>query len=125
MSANILSDLRILVLEDDLLIAMHVESLCRDHGAAEVIVKHSLDEVEGSEAELADFDVAIVDVMLSGVSALPFAQRLTKSRRPFVLASGYVEVEDMKREFPGTPVVGKPYTGNDLVGAVASVAGRH
>jgi CheY-like chemotaxis protein len=121
--ADVLSDLRILLLEDDFLIAMHVESLCRDHGAADVVVKHSLDEVD--EKVVADFDVAIIDVMLSGVSALPFAERLAKTRAPFVLASAYVDVEEVAKDFPGVPVIGKPFAGDDLVEAVATAAGRH
>jgi CheY-like chemotaxis protein len=122
LSADVLSDLRILLLEDDFLIAMHVESLCRDHGAAEVVVKHGLDEIDDEAAT--DFDVVIIDVMLSGVSALPFAEGLAKSRRPFVLASGYIEVEEVAKDFPGVPVIGKPFAGNDLVEAVATAAGR-
>jgi CheY-like chemotaxis protein len=120
--ADVLSDLRILLLEDDFLIAMHVESLCRDHGAAEVIVRHSLDEVD--EKAATDFDVAIIDVMLSGVSAMPFAKQLAKNRRPFVLASAYVEGDEVAKDFPGVPVIGKPFAGNDLIEAVATAAGR-
>jgi CheY-like chemotaxis protein len=120
--ADVLSGLRILLLEDDFLIAMHIESLCRDYGAAEVVVRHSLNEVD--ESAVADFDVAIIDVMLSGVSALPFAERLAKSRRPFVLASAYIEVEEVAKDFPGVPVIGKPFAGDDLVDAVATAAGR-
>ncbi|MDW6021693.1 response regulator [Mesorhizobium sp. BAC0120] len=122
MSADALRDLRILLLEDDFLIAMHVESLCRDYGAAEVVVRHGLDEVD--EKMVADFDVAIIDVLLSGVSALPLAEQLAKSGRPFVLASAYVEVEEVKKDFPGVPVIGKPFAGDDLVAAVATAAGR-
>jgi CheY-like chemotaxis protein len=122
LSVDVLSNLRILLLEDDFLIAMHVESLCRDHGAAEVVVRHGLDELD--EKAVKHFDVAIIDVMLSGVSALPFAERLAKSRRPFVLASAYVEVEEVMKDFPGVPVIGKPFAGNDLIEAVARAAGR-
>lgn len=123
LSANILSDLRILLLEDEFLIAMDVEMLCRDHGAAEVVIKQSLDGLEDDNS-LADFDVAIIDLMLSGVSTLPFAQRLARSGRPFVFASGHVELDEVLKDFPDVPVIGKPYTGADLIEAVASVAGR-
>jgi CheY-like chemotaxis protein len=123
LSANILSGLRILLLEDEFLIAMDVELLCREHGAADVIVKQSLEGLEDDEA-LAGFDVAIIDLMLSGVSTLPFASRLARRGRPFVFASGYVDIGELSKDFPGVPVVGKPYTGADLIGAVAAVTRR-
>ena len=123
LSPNVLAGLRVLVLEDEFLIAMDVEMLCRDHGAADVIIKRSLDEFDGSD-NFADFDVAIIDLMLSNVSTLPFAKRLAKAGRPFIFASGYVEVDEVLEAFPGVPVIGKPYMGTDLVNAVASVVGR-
>jgi CheY-like chemotaxis protein len=121
--ANLLSGLRILLLEDEYLIAMDVELLCRDNGAAEVTVKRSLDELAEID-ELADFDVAIIDLMLSGKSTLPFAERLARIGRPFVFASGYVEVGEVHKRFPHVPVIGKPYAGADLINAVASIVGR-
>ena len=109
------------MLEDEFLIAMDVEMLCRDHGAADVIIKRNLDEFDGSD-NFADFDVAIIDLMLSNVSTLPFAKRLAKAGRPFIFASGYVEVDEVLKAFPGVPVIGKPYAGTDLVNAVAQRA---
>ncbi|TIX32026.1 MAG: response regulator, partial [Mesorhizobium sp.] len=38
----LLDGLRILVLEDEFLIAMDVEQLCRDHGAAEVTIAREI-----------------------------------------------------------------------------------
>jgi CheY-like chemotaxis protein len=116
-----LAGLRILLLEDEYLIAMDVDLLCRDHGAAEVIVKRSVDELEGP---LGDFDVAIVDLMLGSHSTVPFAERLRDAGRAFVFASGYAGNDELQDAFPGVRVVGKPYAGNDLVGAVAAAAGR-
>jgi CheY-like chemotaxis protein len=88
---SVLSGLRILLLEDETLIAM---------------------------------DVAIIDLVLSGASTLPFAERLKQMGRPFVFASGYVDRNSALGDFPGVPVVGKPYSGADLVEAVAAAVGR-
>ena len=41
--AGTLEGLRVLVLEDEYLIAMDMEQICRDHGAAEVIIRGDLD----------------------------------------------------------------------------------
>ena len=119
---DVLSGLRILILEDDSLIAMDVEQLCLDHGASDVIVKHDLTGLE-PETTLGDFDVAIIDLMLSGVSAAPFAERLRDRKRPFVFTTGLAGME-IARAFPGVRTIGKPYSGAELVQAVAAAAGR-
>jgi DNA-binding response OmpR family regulator len=119
--SNPLAGLRVLLLEDEYLIAMDVELLCRDHGAADVIVKRSVEELEGP---LGEFDVAIVDLMLGGHSTVPFAGRLRDTGKAFVFASGYAGNDELKDAFPGIPVVGKPYAGTDLIEAVAAAAGR-
>jgi len=120
---DILSGLRILILEDESLIALDVEQLCRDHGASEISIESDLGGL-GSESALDGFDVAIVDLMLSGVSALPFAERLRDRNRPFVFTSGFGDMNRLRDAFPGVPAVGKPYSGSDLIEAVAAVAGR-
>lgn len=115
-----LEGLRILVLEDEFLIAMDVEQLCRDHGAVNVAVARSLEEIgDGS-----DFDAAIIDMLLDGVSTLDFAARLKEAGTPFVFASGYTDNAEVAKRFPGVTMVGKPYSGNDLIEAVATACGR-
>ena len=116
----ILDDLRILVLEDEFLIALDVEQLCLDHGAGSVAVARSLEEIQDEF----DFDAAIVDVMLGGVSTFDFADRLMKAGKPFVFASGYTENAELATRFPGVMLIGKPYSGSDLVEAVAAACGR-
>jgi DNA-binding response OmpR family regulator len=119
---DILSGLRILILEDESLIAMDVEQLCRDHGASDIIVKRDLNGLE-SDSALDSFDVAIIDVMLSGTSAVPFAERLRDLNRPFLFTTGLADAE-VTRAFPGIQAIGKPYAGAELVQAIAVAAGR-
>ncbi len=119
----LLSGLRLLIVEDEFLIAMDVEQLCREHGAAETIVA-------GTAAELAElsaddgFDAAILDVMIEGHSTLDVARSLAERGIPFVFATGYSDRSDVFSAFPGVRVVGKPYAGEELVEAVAAVARR-
>lgn len=115
-----LADLRILILEDEFLIAMDVEQLCRDHGAADVFISRSVIEAETLEG----FDAAIIDLMLGGVSTIGFASRLQERGVPFVFASGYTDVEEITEKFPEVTFVGKPYAGDDLIGAVAAAKER-
>ncbi len=121
--SNLLAGMRILVLEDEVLIAMDVEQLCRDSGAANVVVARSLAEIDLDRAA-SEFDAAIVDVMLDGTSTLAFARHIQERNVPFVFASGYTDLDEIFSAFPGVSVVGKPYSGSDLVEAVAAAARR-
>lgn len=119
----LLDGLHILVLEDEFLIAMDVEQLCRDHGAADVTIARELGEIDGP-ALSSRFDAAVVDLMLGGVSTLDFAARLRSAGVPFVFASGYSDSDEVKGSFPGVRLVTKPYSGDDLIEAVALACGR-
>jgi CheY-like chemotaxis protein len=121
--SDLLAGLKILVLEDEFLIAMDVEQLCRDHGAEDVEIMRSLDGRLAAGADVA-FDAAIVDLMLGGVSTLDFAARLRDRNLPFVFASGYSDFEEISRAFPGVALIGKPYSGDELVTALARACGR-
>ena len=101
---------------------MDVEQLCRDNGAAEVTTAQDLDEIASDG--LAAFDVAIVDLSLGGRSTLGLAGLMRDRGIPFVFASGYSGREDVAAGFPEVPLVAKPYSGADLVEAVAAVSGR-
>ncbi|WP_352588350.1 response regulator [Mesorhizobium sp. M0028] len=118
-----LDGLRILILEDEFLIAMDIEQLCRDYGALDVVIARDLNEIEQQDVA-AQFDVAIVDLMLSGVSTLQFASRLREAGIPFVFASGQSDMDEIKKSFPGVRLVTKPYSGDDLVEAVAAACRR-
>lgn len=118
--SGILEGLKVLVLEDELLIAMDVEQLCLDHGASAVTVARTLSEVPGED----EFDTAVVDVLLDEVSTLDFAEGLRGGGKPFIFASGYTDNVEVARRFPGIALVGKPYSGKDLIQAVAAACGR-
>jgi CheY-like chemotaxis protein len=119
----LLAGLRILILEDEYLIAMDVEQLCRDHGAGDVVIAADLSDLADEEVG-ASFDAAIIDLLLNGNSTLEFASRLRDKQVPFVFASGYSEPAEIQDSFPGVMLVGKPYSGADLIEALAIACGR-
>jgi DNA-binding response OmpR family regulator len=119
-----LTGLRVLVLEDEYLIAMDVEQLCRDSGADDVAIMRGLDEFGDAAIESPSFDVAIVDLMLGGASTLDFARWMHEREMPFVFASGYSDLEEITQQFPGVAVVAKPYAGDDLINAVAAAVAK-
>lgn len=117
--SSLLDGLRILLLEDELLIAMDVEQLCIDYGASEVTTIRSLDDLD-QPSIAGRYDAAIVDLMLGGVPTLDFAQRLRDCGVPFVFATGHSQTDEIRSAFPGVTLVEKPYAGADLVEAVAA-----
>jgi DNA-binding response OmpR family regulator len=118
---ELLEGLKILVLEDEFLIAMDVEQLCRDHGASDVEIRATLEEKLDDDAT---FDAAIIDVMLGGNSTLDFARRLRERDVPFIFSTGFADNQDIARLFPGVAVVGKPFSGETLISAVAAACRR-
>lgn len=119
MNALSLAGLRILILEDEFLIAMDLEQMCRDHGAVDVLISRTLDGVDDLAED--SFDAAIVDMKLGVTSTLDFARELFDAGIPFVFATGYADARETSAHFPGVPVITKPYLGSDLVDALAAV----
>ncbi|CAM5608209.1 hypothetical protein ATER59S_05624 [Aquamicrobium terrae] len=118
----LLDDLRILLLEDEPLIAIDVEQLCTDHGARSVTIVQHLAQIDAGEVRNL-FDAAIIDLMLGGQSTLGFAQRLLEQDLPFIIASGR-SAQEMEALLPGIAIVEKPYSGMDLVEALAAACAR-
>lgn len=120
-----LAGMTILVLEDEYLIAMDVEQLCRDHGASDVVILRSLEELAARSGVTEEVHVAVLDVMLGGNSTMEFAQRLQGKGVPFVFATGYSDNESFFKPFPGVNVVAKPYGGAVLIEAIADAIDKN
>jgi DNA-binding NtrC family response regulator len=121
--AEKLDGLRVLVLEDEFLIAMDVEQICRDYGASDVIIARTIEEAEAA-LDSAAFDAAIFDLILNQQSTLGLAARLNEKAVPFIFASGYDGFGESSNPFPDVKLVGKPYSDVEIVGALAAACGR-
>lgn len=119
-----LEGMRVLVMEDEFLIAMDVEQLCRDHGATEVVIARNLDELGPDPFAGGPFHAAILDVMLAGHSTIGFAGQLRERRIPFVFATAYTEGGELSDAMPDVEIVPKPYGGPMLISALARAIGR-
>jgi DNA-binding response OmpR family regulator len=96
---------RILVVEDDPIVAMVVEDTLRDLGM-EVIVDLTLVNAL-SEIETSEFDAALIDVGLRGESAYPVMVALQERRVPFAVMSGG-DLTTLAAEFPRVRMMPKP-----------------
>lgn len=98
---------RILIVEDEMLVAMLIEDTLSDLGH-EVVGPAMRLETALAAADSDDFDFAILDINLAGKQSFPVADRLTERGIPFAFASGYgaAGLIDPYRE---KPVLQKPF----------------
>jgi light-regulated signal transduction histidine kinase (bacteriophytochrome)/CheY-like chemotaxis protein len=110
---------RVLLVEDQFLIALDVESMLLAAGAAQVETCATLAE---AFARLAGFrpDIAVLDVQLGAETSEPLARRLGEMGVPFAFASGFSEL-DMPAELQQVPLVRKPYGSSDLVAVLTGL----
>src|SRR4051812_44345412 len=104
---------RVLVVEDDALIALDIANQLRDAGL-EIVgpatsVAKALKLVAGTGC-----DIALLDVNLGSENAGPVALELRARGTPFVVLSGYSS-EQHPSEFHGAPLLSKPIRPTDLV----------
>lgn len=113
--------LTVLVLEDEYLIAMEIEQICKEAGAADVRLAGSLDEAVMLSGTT-EPDVVVIDLNLRGESTLDFARSLREQAVPFLFATGMADLSGIKAEFSAVTVVKKPYDSSTLVNAIAATA---
>lgn len=106
------SGLRILVVEDEMMIALLLEDMLAALGHTVVGPVSRVDkalEMAASEA----LDVAILDVNLNGKEVYPVAETLAARGIPFIFATGY-DGEGMPMRFRDRPRLSKPFRRNTL-----------
>lgn len=114
-----LAGLRILVVEDDMLIAIYIEEVLKGLGCVVVGPVGKLD----AAMRIADdegLDAAILDVNIRGGHVFPVAERLRARRIPFALASGYGDWA-LPEAFQNQPRLTKPFTEQELEAQVLSL----
>lgn len=110
---------RILVVEDEALIAMLVEDALLEAGA------HVLGPAATVEEAMTLFDserpeAAVLDINLAGQASIPVADRLVAHAIPFVVATGY-GAAGLPERHRNVPVLAKPYDPRDLIAALEQV----
>jgi len=108
---------RVLVVEDEMMIAMLVEDMLAELGCAVVGPAHALDTaLEFARTELA-LDAALLDVNLAGQPVFAVADALREKGVPAIFSTGYGDaaLRDIDR---GAPVLQKPFRAGDLARAL-------
>ena len=110
---------RLLLVEDSMMIALDAQAMLAEEGL-DVEVAGTIADAERL-LSVDTFDVAVLDVNLSGETSFGVADQIIALGLPFVFATGYGESIVMPERFRAVPVVSKPYDGGALRMALGGV----
>lgn len=120
-------NLRVLLVEDESLVAMLIEDVLLDLNCAVTVRATTLADAL-DKAATADFDLAILDVNLNGSPAYPVAELLLSRGIPFLFSTGY-GMAGIPEALRVVPILTKPFMEADveraLTTALASYGGSH
>ncbi|HEX4297170.1 MAG TPA: PAS domain S-box protein, partial [Devosia sp.] len=111
--------LKVLVVDDDVLVAMNTTAMLEDLGHEAVEVHSGRLALEALAAQ-PDFDLMITDQAMPKMTGMQLiaAARERLPQLPVILATGYAE---LPAEGPSVPRLGKPFMQDDLARALAQL----
>jgi CheY-like chemotaxis protein len=112
--------LRILIVEDEMLVAMNIEDMLLDLGHEVAGLAGRL-EPALALAQEGVFDIAMLDVNLAGDLSFPVADILEARGIPYLFATGYGR-KGVRDEYGAVPVLQKPFRARDLEDAINGLA---
>ncbi|MGD0189639.1 MAG: response regulator [Rhizomicrobium sp.] len=117
-SAGRLRDTRILVVEDEPVLALELQFALEDEGADVVGPACNLDRAVAL-AEGESITAAVLDMRLGPNSVGPVARALAHRKIPFLFYSGQPLNDPIRTEWPGSHMIQKPASTASLIQAVA------
>ena len=107
--------MRILIVEDETLVAMLLEDMLADEGHEVVFTASGIEPaLKYIAAHLSEFDFAIMDVNLGGQPSFPVAEALSAAGKAFAFSTGYGP-GGLPAEWRSFPVLSKPFSGADVI----------
>lgn len=113
-----LSGLRILVVEDEAILAWEAEEILKDAGAIVIGPVHNVADAIALIAKGEKIDAAMLDVSLNGAVSTPVAGALEANGVPYIYTTGYARIT---KSDPKLIVLEKPYTSTDLITAIRAI----
>ncbi len=114
-----LQGLRILVVEDEFLVASLIQDILETAGCVvSGPIPRLAQAVEAARAE--PCDAAVLDVNLGGDQVFPVAEVLSQRRIPFVFVTGYA-TNSLPGEHHGRPTIRKPFRNQELLNTVSEL----
>lgn len=112
MNNQLLTDKQVLVVEDEMLVAMQIEDMLGDLGCASITLAASVEAALNS-VSANTFDLATLDLNLNGTKSYAVAEALQARHIPFAFSTGY-GAQAVDDEYRVHPVLAKPYTSSQL-----------
>jgi len=120
---ELLKGRHVLLVEDNMIIAMDGEDVLRDLGA-DVTTAASI--ARAREAiQHHPIDLAVLDFNLGAETSMPVADLLAERGIPFLFATGYGDGLELPERFAGVTLVKKPYSGATLAQAMTPLVDRN
>lgn len=117
-AALVPAGLRILIVEDEMIPALDLSEVVETYGCLAFIATQVVPAVLLVANQI--FDVAILDINVSGETVYPVADELAKQGTPFVFATGF-GVENLSKTFRKHPILGKPYSSLHVEAALSEI----
>jgi CheY-like chemotaxis protein len=111
-----LQGIRLLIIEDEALVAMFIEDILSEMGCETVDILTSLPDAV-SRVDGVNFDAVILDVNLGGERTYSLAERLIEKHIPFIFSTGY-GVSGIPDNLHNVPIIQKPFQKSDLENAL-------
>lgn len=112
---------RILVVEDQFLLADLAQDILTEAGAAAVLIAANTSDALTMLDRQPPIDVAAIDVNLGGSSGFDLAEALVARGVPFIFVTGYGQTLSVPQALRQVPLLAKPYLPEALVAALAAV----
>lgn len=117
------SVLSVLLVEDQILIAMDAESMLEEEGFRTIVTASSnckaMEALKGFKP-----DLAVLDINLGSETSVPVAEELMRRGIPFLFATGYNDRAALPETLLPVPVVRKPYERDQLMKVLRSLVGH-
>nr|WP_066180984.1 HWE histidine kinase domain-containing protein [Hoeflea olei] len=115
----------VMILEDQMLIALELEQILDEAGLRVVATVGSQREAIAYLSANALPDAAILDINLGDQTSGDVADFLSASGVPFLFATGYVDSSAIPQAFGHVPIVRKPYTAEAILSPLARLLAAH
>jgi light-regulated signal transduction histidine kinase (bacteriophytochrome) len=112
-----LEGITVLLVEDNMLIALEAEEMLIDLGAKLVVSASTLKAAEGA-ISAHEFGFAMLDISIGRSRSFDFARRLGTTGMPYIFASGYGDQVALDSDHSASIIIQKPYERDHLRRAI-------
>lgn len=119
-----LTDKTILIVENEVLIALDIQRILAEHNAREVVFARTSQEVVDQQDFWPTLGLAIIELRHEDPTGERLAHSLAAAGIACVMMSADIQLRKGVPELEGVTVLMKPFTEDDLVGAIRKALNR-